>query len=77
MDKYTIKKRLGSGHFGLAELVERKSDKMLFVIKTMVFFGDEKKRNFAEREVEVLKKARHYNIVRFELHSGPEKLISV
>ena len=65
MEKYDKKRFLGRGGFGSAFLVERKSDKKLFVIKTMKFYQSVSKKKFAENEVKILKSANHPNIVRF------------
>ena len=75
MDKYIVKHKLGEGGFGRAELVERKSDKVLLVIKTMKIGNSEKRKKFAEREVKILEKARHQNVVRFGRNLSRKRLI--
>ena len=58
MDRFNEVKRLGSGAFGTAKLVERKSDKKLFVVK------DQPETDEARKEVNILKSLVDINIVR-------------
>ena len=58
MDRFNEIKRLGSGAFGTAKLVERKSDKKLFVVK------DQPENDEAKKEAETLKSLMDVNIVR-------------
>ena len=58
MHRFNEVKRLGRGSFGTAKLVERKSDKKLFVVK------DQEETNEARKEVNILKSLVDINIVR-------------
>ena len=58
MHRFNEVKRLGRGSFGTAKLVERKSDKKLFVVK------DQPETDEARKEVNILKSLVDINIVR-------------
>ena len=58
MDLFDEIERLGRGAFGTAKLVQRKSDKKLFVVK------DQPENDEAKKEAETLKSLVDVNIVR-------------
>ena len=58
MHRFNEVKRLGRGSYGTAKLVQRKSDKKLFVVK------DQEETNEARKEVNILKSLVDINIVR-------------
>ena len=58
MHRFNEVKRLGRGSYGTAKLVQRKSDKKLFVVK------DQPETNEARKEVNILKSLVDINIVR-------------
>ena len=58
MDRFNEVKRLGRGSFGTAKLVQRKSDKKLFVVK------DQPENDEARKEANTLKSLVNDNIVR-------------
>ena len=58
MHRFNEVKRLGRGSFGSAKLVERKSDKKLFVVK------DQPETDEARKEANTLKSLMDINIVR-------------
>ena len=58
MHRFNEVKHLGRGSFGTAKLVERKSDKKLFVVK------DQPENDEAKKEAETLKSLVDVNIVR-------------
>ena len=58
MDRFDEIERLGRGAFGTAKLVQRKSDKKLFVVK------DQPETDEAKKEVNILKSLVDINIVR-------------
>ena len=58
MDRFNEVKRLGHGSFGTAKLVERKSDKKLFVVK------DQPENDEARKEADTLKRLVDIHIVR-------------
>ena len=58
MHRFNEVKRLGRGSYGTAKLVQRKSDKKLFVVK------DQPENDAAKKEVNILKSLVDINIVR-------------
>ena len=58
MDRFDEIEQLGRGGFGTAKLVQRKSDKKLFVVK------DQEETDQARKEVDILKSLVDINIVR-------------
>ena len=58
MHRFNEVKRLGRGSYGTAKLVQRKSDKKLFVVK------DQPENDEARKEVNILKSLVDINIVR-------------
>ena len=58
MDRFDEIERLGRGAFGTAKLVQRKSDKKLFVVK------DQEETDQARKEVNILRSLVDINIVR-------------
>ena len=58
MHRFNEVKRLGRGSYGTAKLVQRKSDKKLFVVK------DQPETDEARKEVNILKSLVDINIVR-------------
>ena len=58
MHRFNEVKRLGRGSYGTAKLVQRKSDKKLFVVK------DQPENDEAKKEVNILKSLVDINIVR-------------
>lgn len=69
MEKYSFIKVLGEGSFGAAWLVARKSDGLQFAAKEIRLAGlSPEDRNGAMREVSVLSRLHHPNIIRYEEH---------
>ena len=58
MHRFNEVKRLGRGSYGTAKLVQRKTDKKLFVVK------DQPENDEARKEVNILKSLVDINIVR-------------
>ena len=59
-----INDRLGKGSFGKAKLVERKSDKKMFVVKEVERGITNKEKAEKNEEVRILKSLKDQNIVR-------------
>ena len=67
MDKYIFNKEIGSGSFGKVFLVEAKQSGVQYVIKQIDLNKlDKKQSSTAPKEVEVLSKLKHNNIVRYK-----------
>ncbi|KAJ8028171.1 Serine/threonine-protein kinase Nek1 [Holothuria leucospilota] len=66
MDKYVKKKKIGEGSFGTALLVQSKSDGKNYVIKEInISKMKRKEKEEAKKEVSVLRKMKHPNIVSY------------
>lgn len=67
MDKYIFSKEIGSGSFGKVFLVEARQSGIQYVIKQIDLNKlDKKQCSSAPKEVEVLSKLKHNNIVRYK-----------
>ena len=63
MENYRECAVLGEGGFGIATLVERKADHKKLVVKT-IQINDGNERSRAQTEVDIIKNASHYNIIK-------------
>lgn len=68
--KYVKKKKIGSGAFGEAHIVERSSDKKIFVAKIMDLQAmSAKDKRYTQTEVMCLAEAEHFAIIRYVEHA--------
>ena len=67
MQKYEVIKKIGKGSFGTVDLVRRRRDRKLFVLKWMKIGSVSKKeREMCHNEVQLLERLNHPSIVRYE-----------
>lgn len=67
MQKYQILRKIGKGSFGVVNLIRRKTDSKLFVMKQMKIGSVSlKERNMCHLEVQLLERLNHPSIVRYE-----------
>ena len=58
-------KSIGEGSFGKVYLIKRKSDDFICILKKIEFqFNDQKEKDKALKEVEIMKKLNHPNLIK-------------
>lgn len=78
MDKYIFNKEIGSGSFGKVFLVESKQTGIQYVIKQIDLNKlDKKQSSTAPKEVEVLSKLKHNNIVCYKESFEENKYLNI
>src|SRR6266481_2718250 len=62
--KYQVVKQIGRGSVGTVYEVKRLSDKVNLAMKIVDVFGDDKLKRRIEREIRIMKKVTHPNVIR-------------